>query len=444
MFTSADRNLAETIFARVADATAAPGGGVCRPSYGHNETAAWSVVADAARGHDLHVRADAAGNLVILRDDRDREIPPGATWVGSHLDSVPCGGNYDGLAGVVAALLMLIKAREKSLSLPIVGLGLRGEESAWFGVPYLGSKAILGRITERDLDRHAYGVAARRAAGDGHVLYGNADEHVTLRECMQEVGIDPQRLVVTPPLVQPQQIAEFWELHIEQGPVLAASGKPVGVVSGIRGSVRALDARVTGSAGHSGTTPHHMREDAVVRFVEVMTKLDDRRREIVAAGGDLVFTCGIVGTNPARHSVTTIADEVRFSLDVRSLVDDQAWLFMRYAESIGVKFGPVDQDPLPGVIPSTLGNLVQTPSAACDPKMRERLFGACERLGVEHRLMPSGAGHDAAVFQQAGVPTGMIFVRNENGSHNPDEAMSMDDFMIGCEVLWRAITSGTR
>jgi beta-ureidopropionase / N-carbamoyl-L-amino-acid hydrolase len=109
-----------------------------------------------------------------------------------------------------------------------------------------------------------------------------------------------------------------------------------------------------------------------------------------------------------------------------------------------VRFGPVDQDPPPGVVPSTLGNLVQTPSAACDPSMRARLVDACQYLRVDHALMPSGAGHDAAVFQQAGIPTGMIFVRNENGSHNPDEAMSMDDFMIGCEVLWRAITSGAR
>ena len=449
VFTPRDRALAEGIFAHVAKETAALGGGVCRASYGHGESAAWQVIASAAIAHGLNARADAAGNLVMS----SLSIPSRATWVGSHLDSVPRGGNYDGLAGVIAALLVLVKAREKSLALPIIGLGLRGEESAWFGAPYLGSKAILGKITERDLDRRALGINARKMAGDSYVFHGNADEHVTLRDCMRGVGIDPQRLAFTtagPPLVQPQQIAEFWELHIEQGPVLAALGKPVGVVTGIRGSVRTLDARVVGQAGHSGTTPHEMRHDAVVRFVEVMTKLEDKRRAVTGEargaeeGADLVFTCGIVGTNPARHSVTTIADEVRFSIDARSLVDDQAWLFMRYAESIGVEFGPVDPNSPPGVVPSALGNLVQTPSALLDPSLRHRAVAACRDLGIDHKLMPSGAGHDAAVFQQAGVPSGMIFVRNENGSHNPNEAMDLDDFMIGCEVLWRAITDGTR
>jgi N-carbamoyl-L-amino-acid hydrolase len=446
IFTSADRTLAQIIFEHVAKETAAPGGGVCRPSYGHAESAAWQVIANAAIAHGLSARADAAGNLVMS----SLSIPSRATWVGSHLDSVPRGGNYDGLAGVVAALLVLVKAREKNLSLPIMGVGLRGEESAWFGVPYLGSKAILGKITERDLDRRALNVDARKNTGEFFTFHGTDtrdQDRLTLRDHLQWLGVDTQRLVhgiFGPKCWVDDEVAAFWELHIEQGPVLAALGRPVGIVTGIRGSVRALDARVIGQAGHSGTTPHEMREDAVVRFVEVMTKLEARRQALVAAGSDLVFTCGVVGTNPARHSVTTIADEVRFSLDVRSLVDDQAWLFMRYAESIGVKFGPVDPNPPPGVAPSALGNLVQTPNALLEPSLRDRALAACRDLGIDHELMPSGAGHDAAVFQQAGVPSGMIFVRNENGSHNPDEAMSLDDFMIGCEVLWHAITGGAR
>jgi beta-ureidopropionase / N-carbamoyl-L-amino-acid hydrolase len=101
---------------------------------------------------------------------------------------------------------------------------------------------------------------------------------------------------------------------------------------------------------------------------------------------------------------------------------------MTYAESIGID----------------LGELVVTPSAPLAPALWERAVRACTDLKIDHVVMPSGAGHDAAVFQQAGVPSGMIFVRNDHGSHNPDEALSTDDFLIGCEVLWRTIMEGTR
>jgi N-carbamoyl-L-amino-acid hydrolase len=422
IFTQADRDLAERLFARVANNTAAPGGGVCRPSYGHNETIAWTIVAEEAAGRGLLARADAAGNLVISNDASSVEYDQRATWIGSHLDSVPSGGNYDGLAGVVAAVLVVAKAKERKIDLPLVGLGLRGEESAWFGVPYLGSKAILGKLGRRDLDRR------RKATGD-HNDDGSVEalsQHPTLRACMEKIGVDPR--LVEAPAVSPGQVSEFWELHIEQGPLLVARGKPVGIVTGIRGNVRAPNAHVRGRAGHSGTTPHDLRDDAVTRFVKIMTKLESRRLGLVEWGDDLVFTCGIVGTDPKKHSITTIADEVHLALDVRSLCDHHASQFMAYAEGCGVE----------------LGETVTTPGAKIAPEIWQRAARSCERLGVDHEVMPSGAGHDAAVFHHAGVPSGMIFVRNEHGSHNPAEAMRTDDFMIGCEVLWATIMEGPR
>jgi N-carbamoyl-L-amino-acid hydrolase len=242
---------------------------------------------------------------------------------------------------------------------------------------------------------------------------------------MELLSILPACLVETP-VVPAGQIGEFWELHIEQGPLLVARGKPVGVVTGIRGNVRAPNARIVGRAGHSGTTPHDLRDDAVVRFAEVMTKLEARRRTLAELGDDIMFTCGIVGTDPKKHSITTIADKVHLALDVRSLDDRRARDFLTYAESCGVD----------------LGEVVTTPSATIAPATWQRTARACEDLGVGYEVMPSGAGHDAAVFQQAGVTTGMIFVRNDHGSHNPDEAMSTDDFMLGCEVLWRTTMEG--
>ena len=409
IFTRSDRDVAEKLFACVAARTAAAGGGVDRPSYGRGETIAWEIVAAAATDLGLHARSDAAGNLVVLRDE---VMPREATWVGSHLDAVPHGGNYDGLAGVVAAVLLIAKARERKIDLPIVGLGLRGEESAWFGVPYLGSKAILGSLSGADLQR-------RRRATD-------EDAGATLDDCLREIGVRSRGFFQGAPIVVPEQVREFWELHIEQGPLLVARGKPVGVVTGIRGNARAAHARITGRAGHSGTTPHELRQDAVARFAEVMTKLEARRQALVSFGDDLVFTCGIVGTDPAKHSITTIADEVRLALDVRSLVHQHAVQFLHHAEELGV----------------VLGEVVTTPGVRISQAVWGRAARACEDLGIGHEVMPSGAGHDAAVFQQAGVPAGMIFVRNENGSHNPDESMNLDDFLLGCEALWRTIAEG--
>ena len=414
VFTRADRDLAERLFERVANATRSPiGGGVCRPSYGRNETIAWKFVAEEAQGRGLLARPDAAGNLIVSLDASVFEHGRPATWIGSHLDSVPNGGNYDGLAGVVAAVLLVAKTKERKITLPLVGLGLRGEESAWFGTPYLGSKALLGKLDCRDF------VRKRRAELDVSCA--------TLADCMRSVDAF-LGAVENGPLVPFEQIREFWELHIEQGPLLVAQNKAVGVVTGIRGNVRAPNARIRGRAAHSGTTPHNLRDDAVMSFVEAMTKLEARRCALEEVGDDLVFTCGIVGTNPAKHAITTIADEVQLALDVRSLTDHHATQFMAYAEACGID----------------LGEVVTTPSAKIAPEIWQRAGAACDRLGVDHAVMPSGAGHDAAVFQQAGIPAGMIFVRNENGSHNPDERMSTDDFLLGCEVLWETLVERPR
>jgi N-carbamoyl-L-amino-acid hydrolase len=401
IFTQADRDFAEGLFATIAKETADPQGGVCRPSYGPGETRALEILAEAARDLGLNAGTDRFANLLITQDTKLN--PRHSVWIGSHLDAVPRGGNYDGLAGVIAGLLIVAKLRERAVPLRATAIGLRGEESAWFGVPYLGSLAILYGFNEplRALKRRQWeGEAFQPRLGD----------------CLD--NLQPNDMWAHP-LASKADIRSFWELHIEQGPVLVEQKKPIGIVTGIRGNVRAPNARITGKAGHSGTTPHDLRDDAVMKFVSVMAKLEERRSRHEDLDEDLVFTCGIVGTNPAKHGITTIADELNLALDVRSLSDSRALAFMRYAETLGVD----------------LGKLVETHSA----ELRYSARKSCDALGVPYEIMPSGAGHDAAVFQRAGVPSGMVFIRNANGSHNPDEAMSTDDFLIGCEVLWHTL-----
>ncbi len=350
------------LFDRVRAWTASVDGvGVTRASYGSGESAALDEVARCARELGLTDRIDPAGNLWLTGPDGWPAEPP--IVVGSHLDSVPRGGNYDGLAGVVAAVLVLAWARSADSRLPLVGLGLRGEESAWFGVPHLGSRALLGRLTPA--------VLARRR-----------EDGVVLADAMRDAGADVGRISHGERLLP--AVREFWELHIEQGPVLAARGVPVGVVDAIRGSVRAPSARMLGRAGHSGTTPHEMREDAVLRLAELLVATDRRRRERQEAGEDLVVTCGVVGTVPGRHSITTIADEVRFSLDVRSTSDDVAARAIdAAADLVG---GTVDW-----------GEVVRTPSVRLDPQLISRARSAAAALGgplprVAQRRRPRRGG----------------------------------------------------
>jgi beta-ureidopropionase / N-carbamoyl-L-amino-acid hydrolase len=407
IFTEAERNLARDLFARIRIDTAVPGGGVTRESYGLGETVALQNIAEVAREHGLEPRADRAGNLYIT---------PGGGWpteavvIGSHLDSVPCGGNYDGLAGVVAGLLIVLKAKKRGISKPLVALGLRGEESAWFGIPYVGSKALMGKLTRDDLARK------HRSKPERSLLQAISGCSLT----------DPHALLAGDRLLSTNMIKEFWELHIEQGPVLHNLGVPIGAVTGIRGSVRAPNARMYGTAGHSGTTPHHLRQDAVMRFAELMVALEEQRASMHESGKDIVFTCGVMGTDPAKHAITSIADLVHFSLDVRSLDAATAHGLIEFAKQYAGDTVYWDE-------------LVTTPGLKINVGTLERIASATKKLGIEAITMPSGAGHDAVIFAHSGVETGMVFVRNQNGSHNPHEDMNIDDFMLGVETLWEVV-----
>src|SRR5687768_4818131 len=207
--------------------------GVTRPSYSEVETRAMQVIASHATSLGLTTSYDAAANLVVALPAAIPDAPQvkPAYWMGSHLDSVPEGGNYDGLAGVVAGVLCLAKARRLGVALqrPLAVIGLRGEESAWFGKPYLGSYALFGKLTARDLERK------------------HRDSGRPLGEYLEEVGADVNRIAAGEPLVEPRALGGWLELHIEQGPIMVARDAPVGVVTGIRGNLRHLAARCVGA-----------------------------------------------------------------------------------------------------------------------------------------------------------------------------------------------------
>ncbi|MBC7778800.1 MAG: hydantoinase/carbamoylase family amidase [Proteobacteria bacterium] len=407
--------LAERVFDEVRQATF-DGVGVSRASYGEGESRALAILDTHARAAGLCCTRDAVENLVISAPDE----PAGpVVLIGSHLDSVPQGGNFDGLAGVVAGLLILLHYRRQNIAppRPIRVLALRGEESAWYGKAYMGSLALTGQLTGIDLDLR------QRESGR------------TLREDMQSLGIATERIEAGEPLIDAAQVEAYLELHIEQGPTMVARQWAVAPVTGIRGNIRHNRIVCKGEGGHSGAVPRWLRKDAVLAVAELMTRLDEHWRVLQQMGMDMVMTCGIVSTDPKRHAVSVIPGEVSFSFEVRSQEHDVLERFHRLmqeeCERIGRSRG----------VEFLFDRQLYTAPATMDARWVERLSRACATFGLDMEPMPSGAGHDAAVFANAGVACGMVFVRNDRGSHNPYEAMDLQDFFHGVEVLHRAIVT---
>ena len=385
--------------------------GVSRPAFSGIETKVLDWLAEFARAEGLCVEEDAGRNLLFCLP----EHAGAARWVliGSHVDSVPMGGNYDGLAGVVAGLMVLIRAARggRGLARPVKCLAMRGEESAWFGACYLGSKMLTGQLPAEEL--------AAPHRGDGRSLAAH----------LADLGIDTAPLAARQPICDLDRVEEYLELHIEQGPLLVERGLPAAVVSGIRGNFRHRLIRCIGQAGHSGAVPRAYRHDPVLAFAELMHRLDDTWDHLLRTGRDLVLTSGIVGTDTQSHAIARIPDMLGFSLDIRSqetAVLAQMRDYLRdqmddIARSRGVRF---DTGPEVAVAPALM-----------DPAVIARLEAAMARSTGAAFTMASGGGHDAAVFAQAGIPSGMVFVRNRNGSHNPEEAMDLADFMVGTSIL---------
>jgi N-carbamoyl-L-amino-acid hydrolase len=408
------RDLANELFDALRAATG-DGVGITRTSYGAGESKALDIVEEKARALGLRTERDAGANLVVTLEGSEPELPFLAC--GSHLDSVPQGGNFDGAAGVVAGLCVLAGFKEdgyrprRTLKL----YGLRGEESARFGKAYMGSSALFGRLTAADLD------------------VKDTEGKFTLGEAMRAAGVDVDRVRSGQPLLDPKSVAAWVELHIEQGPVLVARQLPIGIVTGIRGNIRHRNVECVGVPGHSGAVPRWLRHDAMFATAELISHLDHHWRTLLERGRDLVITTGVVSTDPNEHAIARIPGKLRFSFELRSQSKEtlEAFydLFLSECRLVGEERG----------VEFKLDRRLESSPAVMDPGWVARLRTAARTLGLPDEEIPSGAGHDAAVFANEGIPSAMIFVRNENGSHNPDEAMTIDDFASGVAVMQAAL-----
>ncbi|WP_454690384.1 Zn-dependent hydrolase [Achromobacter aloeverae] len=409
-----DIPLAERLFERLR-ARSHDGVGITRDSYGPGEQAAHETMEDCARQLGLETRRDAALNLYLTLPGRRRDLP--VVMTGSHLDSVPRGGNYDGAAGVVAGLAVLAGWVRAGLTpqRDVVVMGIRAEESAWFPVSYVGSKAAFGLLDAQALQSP------------------RADTRRSLGDHMRDCGGQPELVAAGVPALQAAGLDCFVELHIEQGPVLIGGGQALGVVTGICGSHRYREARVLGRYAHSGATPRSHRADAVVALAALIDRLQDTWAELENDGHELTLTFGQVYTDPKQADFSKVPGQVSFTVDIRSrntdtlrLMDErlhETALAIADAQGVSFEWGPVS-----GSRPATM-----------DPSLRQALHNAAAAAGASVRDMPSGAGHDSAMFANQGVPSAMLFVRNANGSHNPDEAMEMADFAAGVRTLGQVL-----
>lgn len=406
----ADLELAAGLFEQLDRATRR-GRGIVRDSYGAGEQAAHDIVRAAAERIGLEVSIDAIGNLFATLPGVDRVMP--RILIGSHLDSVPQGGNFDGAAGVVAGICALESLRRSGFvpACDVGVMGIRAEESSWFDVSYLGSAGAFGLLDPRCL-------SVRRS-----------DTGRTLEETLLEQGFDPGAIRQRRRLIEPTQVRAYLELHIEQGPRLVEEGLPAAIVTGIRGCKRFRNARCVGEYGHSGALPRTLRHDAVAATVALLHHLEDvwLRRE--ASGEDLLITTGELFTDAALHAPSKVSGETRFVVDLRSVseevMDAVAVEARAAAERIGKQYR----------VSFDLGAATDSPPAVMDTRLRSKLMSLLE----QPLEMPSGAGHDAATFTQVGIPSAMILIRNDHGSHNPDEAMELADFAVGTRALIRLL-----
>ncbi len=353
----------------------------------------------------LKARIDPVGNVRARYEGKLPNAP--ALMIGSHIDTVRDAGRFDGAFGALAALAVVetLAAEKRRLDVAIEIVAFGDEEGVRFPRTMTGSRALAG-VNEPS--------ALEQKDGAG----------VTMREALTAFGGAPDRLAAA----YAEGVAAFVEVHIEQGPVLEAEGRPLGVVNAINGATR-LAAIVFGAAGHAGASPMNLRHDALAAAAEMILAIEARARAEI--GRDLVATVGRLDIEAS--AVNVIPGRVRFSIDVRSPRDEwrrRAVAEMASAmEAIAARRGVAVE-------------LTPTHEAAgyvCHPKIVAGFEAAVAAIGLEPRLLPSGAGHDTMIMGQR-WPAGMLFVRCKGGvSHNPAELISVEDGEMALAALMRFV-----
>jgi N-carbamoyl-L-amino-acid hydrolase len=387
---------------RLAEYGKTPDGGVNRVAFSEEDIQSRQYILTLMREAGLKVHIDEAGNIIGRKEGTDPSLPPIA--FGSHTDTVPHGGKYDGAVGVLGAIECAQVLSENSVKTrhPLEVIVFTDEEGG-----LIGSKAIIGTLT-------------------AEALAVITHSSKTVREGIAALGGDPDALERT--VRKKGDLTAFIEIHIEQGSTLASKGIDIGVVEGIVG-INWWDVTIEGFANHAGTTPMDRRQDALLAAAHLIIAVN---KAVTGVPGQQVGTVGRIRAEPGAPNV--IPGKVVMSLELRDLsaekIDSLFQEIVKQAEVIAEKtdtkisFTPIEATAVP------------TPT---DPSIRKIIAESAEELGLSYLFMPSGAGHDAQNMAKI-APTGMIFVPSIGGvSHSPKEFTPSKDVANGANVLLRTI-----
>lgn len=383
-------------------------GGVTRLAYTPEERQAHELVAGWFEELGCEVVRDGAGNTLVRKSGRDRSLP--AIAVGSHLDSVPHGGRFDGVAGVVAVVevMRMLQESGRATDHALLGVVFAAEEGARFREPSLGSKFATGSLVEDDLKR--------LRDSDG----------ITLADAMKSVDLAPETALASK--WSDKDIALFLELHVEQGAVLDAGGYQIGVADSISGSTR-LRITVRGRANHSGATPMSLRADALMGGAEIALALENL--STLPSYRGLRATAGTLNVLP--NTPTTIPGEMTMIIDIRDTDNDRQR--MAAIDLIGRAKWICDRRGL-----TVESEVIADNSPIVLPMwVREQIRTVCEKRNLSQRFLSSGASHDAQVVSRL-APAGLIFVPSRDGlSHVAEEWTSPTEIARGTEVLFSSV-----
>ena len=379
------------------------GEGINRLAFTDADWEGRQYIIDRMTDAGLDVELDGFGNVIGYKVGTNPDLP--VVMVGSHTDSVPNGGDYDGVAGVLSAIEVVRSIIDDGFEHDhtIAVVDFMCEESSRFGAATLGSKAMRGKLTLNDLHRLV------------------DKQGISLYDALKERKLHPDDIES---MAYNQPVKAFIEMHIEQGKVLEHEQKQIGIVSGIAAPER-FYVTICGNADHSGATPMNLRHDALCGASKIILGIE----EVTSMQEEppVVGTVGIAEVVPGAMNV--IPGSVKLGVDIRSISkvarDSVVFLIKELIEVIAEKRG----------LSYTIEPIAQDHPVAMHPAMIREIEEAVKSVGIDYMTMPSGAGHDAMHWTEV-APTGMIFIPCRDGiSHNPAEFAAMDDIVAGAEVL---------
>lgn len=384
--------------------TATPNAGMTRLSYSPEDIKTRNYIKAKMEEYGLRVWEDGLGNIFGKLAGTIPDAP--SVLVGSHFDSVPNGGIFDGVAGVVAGLEVAALFQELNIqpAYPLEVIAMVEEEGTRFGSGLMGSRGIHGILDKEDFQKM------------------RDKEGISVAEAMKQAGLDPSQPVHR----HPKTMKAFLELHIEQGPVLEKEKISLGIVDKIVGMCQ-LEVTVKGKAGHAGTTPMDMRQDALVVAAKIVAQLPDLVKNEEKG---TVITTGQLNVYP--NGANVIPEKVVFTIDLRSGDEETMERVLETVE----KFIQAEEK---AGINIDIEQKLWVPPKKLNEQIHHLLQKSAEKLGITYMTMPSGAGHDAMIFSDF-TDTGLIFIPSKNGiSHHPDEWSEFEDIARGIDVLFEAV-----